>query len=129
MKLLLDTHIFLWLINQDSRLPKQWQEAIQNPINEIFLSVVSIWKCEIKYQIGKLNFPSSPAIYLPEQRSKHFIKSLVVDEATIAQLINLPLLHRDPFDRLLICQALQHNLILVTADAAIMNYPIVQCLQ
>jgi len=58
MKLLLDTHIFLWLINQDSRLPKQWQQAIQNPINEIFLSVVSIWECEIKYQIGKLNFPN-----------------------------------------------------------------------
>jgi len=53
----------------------------------------------------------------------------VVDEATITQLINLPLLHRDPFDRLLICQALQHNLILVTADGAIMNYAIVQCLQ
>jgi PIN domain nuclease of toxin-antitoxin system len=94
MKLLLDTHIFLWLINQDSRLPKQWEQAVQNPINEIFLSVVSIWECEIKYQIGKLNFPNSPAIYLPQQRSKHFIKSLVVDEATITQLINLPLLHR-----------------------------------
>lgn len=102
MKLLLDTHIFLWFINQDCRLSEHFKQAIQNPDNEIFLSVVSIWECEIKYQLGKLPFPQSPAIYLPQQRTKHFIKSLVVDEASIAQLINLPPLHRDPFDRLLI---------------------------
>lgn len=92
------------------------------------MSVVSILECEIKYQLGKLPFPQSPAIYLPQQRAKHFIKSLVVDEASIAQLINLPPLHRDPFDRLLICQALQHNLIMLTEDRAILNYPMVQYL-
>ena len=128
MKLLLDTHIFLWFINQDNHLSDNFQQAIQNPANEIFLSVVSIWECEIKYQLGKLPLPQSPAIYLPQQRTKHFIKSLVVDEASIAQLINLPLLHRDPFDRLLICQALQHNLIMLTEDKAILNYPMVQYL-
>jgi PIN domain nuclease of toxin-antitoxin system len=128
MKLLLDTHIFLWFINQDNRLSEHFKQAIQNPDNEIFLSVVSIWECEIKYQLGKLPFPQSPAIYLPQQRTKHFIKSLVVDEASIAQLINLPPLHRDPFDRLLICQALQHNLIMLTEDKSILNYPMVQYL-
>lgn len=128
MKLLLDTHIFLWFINQDCRLSEHFKQAIQNPDNEIFLSVVSIWECEIKYQLGKLPFPQSPAIYLPQQRTKHFIKSLVVDEASIAQLINLPPLHRDPFDRLLICQALQHNLIMLTEDKSILNYPMVQYL-
>ncbi len=128
MKLLLDTHIFLWFINQDNRLSENFQQAIQNPANEIFISVVSIWECEIKYQLGKLPFPQSPAIYLPQQRAKHFMKSLVVDEASIAQLINLPPLHRDPFDRLLICQALQHNLIMLTEDKAILNYPMVQYL-
>lgn len=128
MKLLLDTHIFLWFINQDCRLSEHFKQAIQNPDNEIFLSVVSIWECEIKYQLGKLPFPQSPAIYLPQQRTKHFIKSLVVDEASIAQLINLPPLHRDPLDRLLICQALQHNLIMLTEDKSILNYPMVQYL-
>ncbi|MDJ0588555.1 MAG: type II toxin-antitoxin system VapC family toxin [Pleurocapsa sp. MO_226.B13] len=100
MKLLLDTHIFLWLIHDNERLSEEYRQAIQNPNNEKFLSVVSIWECVIKYQVGKLNFPSSPEIYLPMQRREHLIKTLTVNENSIAWLINLPLLHRDPFDRL-----------------------------
>ncbi|HIK10136.1 MAG TPA: type II toxin-antitoxin system VapC family toxin [Oscillatoriaceae cyanobacterium M33_DOE_052] len=129
MKLLLDNHIFLWFIQGDSRLSEKFHEAIQNQASEVFLSVVSIWECVIKYQMGKLDFPESPVIYLPQQRAKHLIKSLVVDEASIAQLINLPPLHRDPFDRLLICQALQHNLMIVTEDQAILSYPMVSTLR
>ena len=106
MRLLLDTHIFLWLINDDRRLSDKFRQEIQNPNNEKFLSVVSIWECVIKYQRGKLDFPSSPETYLPMQRKEHLIKTLIVDENSIAQLINLPLLHRDPFDRLIISQAL-----------------------
>ncbi len=102
MKLLLDTHIFLWLIDDDERLSEQYRQAIQNPNNEKFLSVISIWECVIKYQIGKLNFPSSPEIYLPKERRKHLIKTLTVDENSIAQLVKLPLLHKDPFDRLIL---------------------------
>ena len=113
MKLLLDTHIFLWLINNDKRLPKQYRQAIQNPSNEIFLSVGSIWECVIKHQIGKLDFPDSPEIYLPRERRKHLVKTLTVDENSIAQLSKLPLLHKDPFDRLIIAQALQHGLITI----------------
>lgn len=129
MKLLLDTHVFLWFINQDHRLSQKFREAIENPEHEIFVSVVSIWECVIKHQLGKLPFPESPAIYLPQQRSQHLMKSLVVDEASIAHLMNLPLLHRDPFDRLLICQALQHQLMMVTEDRAILDYPMVNALQ
>jgi PIN domain nuclease of toxin-antitoxin system len=86
MKLLLDTHIFLWLIDDDKRLSEQYRQAIQDPNNEKFLSVVSIWECVIKYQIGKLDFPSSPETYLPKERRKHLIKTLTVDENSIAQL-------------------------------------------
>ncbi|MGL6338327.1 MAG: type II toxin-antitoxin system VapC family toxin, partial [Waterburya sp.] len=75
MKLLLDTHIFLWLIDDNQRLSNQYRQAIQNPNNQKFLSVVSIWECVIKYQIGKLNFPDSPEIYLPGERRKHLIKT------------------------------------------------------
>ena len=123
MRLLLDTHIFLWLINEQSRISENLQQALSNPDNELFLSVASIWECTIKYQLGKLNFPESPEIYLPEQRFKHLIKSLIIDEGSIAQLINLPLLHKDPFDRLLMSQSLQHNLIIATEDNAILVYP------
>ena len=122
MRLLLDTHIFLWLINNNSRLSNKYRQEIQNPKNEKFLSVVSLWECVIKYQIGKLNFPSSPETYLPIQRSKHLVKSLIVDENSIAQLISLPLIHRDPFDRLIISQALQYDLTIMTADKAILAY-------
>lgn len=129
MKLLLDTHIFLWLIDDDKRLSEQYRQAIQNPNNEKFLSVVSIWECVIKYQIGKLDFPSSPEIYLPKQRRKHLIKTLTVDENSIAQLVKLTLLHKDPFDRLIMAQALQHDLIVMTEDKLILAYPDIRLLQ
>ncbi len=128
MKLLLDTHIFLWLINDDKRLSEQYRQAIQNPNNEKFLSVVSIWECVIKHQIGKLDFPSSPETYLPKERRKHLIKTLTVDENSIVQLVKLPLLHKDPFDRLIMAQALQHDLIIMTEDKLILAYPDIRLL-
>lgn len=128
MKLLLDTHIFLWLIDDDQRLSEQYRQAIQNPNNEKFLSVVSIWECVIKHQIGKLDFPSSPEIYLPMERRKHLVKTLTVDENSIAQLIRLPLLHKDPFDRLIMAQALQHDLLILTEDKLILAYPDIRLL-
>ena len=129
MKLLLDTHIFIWLIDNDRRLSKQYRQIIQDPNNEKFLSVVSIWECAIKYQIGKLNLPSSPETYLPVERRKHLIKTLTVDENSIVSLVNLPLLHKDPFDRLIMAQALQHNLTIMTEDKLILAYPDIPLLQ
>jgi PIN domain nuclease of toxin-antitoxin system len=126
MKLLLDTHIFLWLINDSPRLSDSYRQAIQNPNNEKFLSVVSIWESVIKYQVGKLNFPGSPEIYLPQERRKHLIKTLTVDENSIARLIRLPLIHKDPFDRLIMAQALQHNLLIMTKDKLILAYSDIQ---
>ena len=123
MKFILDTHIFLWLINEDPRLTEDKAQVIINPENEVFLSVVSIWECVLKYQIGKLQFPQSPEIYLPQQRSKHLCKSLGISEETIKQLIKLPMIHKDPFDRLIICQSLESDLTIITEDRAILSYP------
>lgn len=124
MRILLDTHIFLWLIQDDQRLSDEHRQIIQNPNNEKFLSVVSIWECVIKHQIGKLDFPASPAIYLPLERRKHLIKALIVDENTIAKLTEVPLLHRDPFDRLIIAHALHYDLMIVTVDSKILQYSV-----
>jgi PIN domain nuclease of toxin-antitoxin system len=129
MKLLLDTHIFLWFISGSNQLSAIFRDSIQNPNNTVYLSVVSLWECIIKYQLGKLPLPESPEIYLPKQREQHRIDSLTVDEASVAQLIKLPSLHRDPFDRLLICQSLQHNLTILTADEAVMSYQMAQFLK
>ena len=92
--------------------------------NEVYLSVVSIWECVVKYQLGKLPLPESPEIYLPKQRDRHQIPNLDLDEGSVIQLAKLPLLHRDPFDRMLICQALQHNLTIATVDAQILKYSV-----
>ena len=128
MRLLLDTHIFLWLISGDPLMPTQARTEISNPNNEVYLSVVSIWEAIIKYQLGKLPLPSPPGSYLPAQRRLHQIASLPVDELSVAELANLPPLHRDPFDRLLICQTKQHGLALITVDFEILRYPDIQTL-
>lgn len=124
MKLLLDTHVFLWFISGDRRLSNDLRDSIRDSDNEVYLSVVSVWEAIIKYQLGKLPLPESPETYLPKQRDLHLIASLHLDENSVAQLANLPLLHRDLFDRILICQALEHGLTIATVDAAIRAYSI-----
>jgi PIN domain nuclease of toxin-antitoxin system len=124
MRLLLDTHIFLWYISGDGRLPTAMKDAIRDPGNEAYLSAVSVWEAIIKHQLGKLPLPQPPETYLPEQRRRHLIVSLDVDEESVTRLARLPSLHSDPFDRLLICQALQHGLAIATADPVIQSYPI-----
>lgn len=108
MKILLDTHVFLWYISGDQRLTRSMLEQLRQPANEVYLSVVSLWEIIIKYQIGKMPLPQSPEQYIPQQRQNHMIGNLDVDVdvASVRQLITLPTLHNDPFDRLLICQAI-----------------------
>jgi PIN domain nuclease of toxin-antitoxin system len=124
MKILLDTHIFLWFISGDSRLSADIRDKIRNTDNEVYLSVVSVWESIIKHQLGKLPLPEPPETYLPKQRDLHQIVSLFVDEKNVAQLAKLPPLHRDPFARMLICQALQNGLAIATVDAVIRTYSV-----
>lgn len=124
MRLLLDTHIFLWYIMGDPSLPQKGVDAIRDPSNEVFLSAVSLWEVIVKYQTGKLPLPAPPQIFVPMQRQRHQIATLPLDEPSVMHLSRLPLYHRDPFDRMLICQALASNLTLLTVDAAIKAYPV-----
>jgi PIN domain nuclease of toxin-antitoxin system len=124
MKILLDTCIFLWFISGDRRLSNPVRETICDSNNDVFLSTISIWESIVKYQLGKLPLPESPEVYLPAQRKLHHISSLSLDEASVAQLSILPSVHRDPFDRMLICQALEHNMALATVDDHIRSYPV-----
>jgi PIN domain nuclease of toxin-antitoxin system len=124
MKLLLDTHIFLWFISGDTNLPVYMRDAIADPNNDVYLSAVSLWEIIIKYQIGKLPLPQPPESYIPAARQSHRIESLPVDEASVIQLANLPPIHRDPFDRVLICQTLEHGMTLVTVDNNIQKYSV-----
>ena len=124
MTVLLDTCEFLWLVSGDARLPKAVADAVQNPTNEVFLSVVSYWEICVKHSLGKLPLPDSPERYVPLQREKHRIASLSLDEAAVARLVGLPSHHRDPFDRMLICQALADDLHIASSDALFRQYPV-----
>jgi len=124
MRLLLDTHVFLWYITADPKLPANFRAAIQDSANEVFLSVASVWEAVIKYHLGKLPLPAPPASYLPTQRDAHGIASLPVEEGAMSHLAGLPSIHRDPFDRLLAAQALQHELTVATVDPDVLAYPI-----
>lgn len=124
MKLLLDTHIFLWYISADPLLTAAARDAIRDPANDVYLSVASVWEAVIKNQLGKLPLPAPPATYLPAERVRHLIESLPIDEEAVAQVAQLPPLHRDPFDRILIGQAIRHELTLVSVDRAFQAYPV-----
>lgn len=124
MRILLDTHIFLWFISGDTQLSTDVRDAIRDPDNEVYLSAVSVWEAIVKYQLGKLPLPEYPETYLPKQRKLHQIVSLALDESSVVQLAKLPPLHRDPFDRMLICQALQHGLTVATVDVAVRAYSV-----
>ena len=124
MKLLLDTHIFLWYISADPKLPTDIRDAIRDPANDVYLSAASVWEAVIKHGLGKLPLPVPPATYLPQQRQAHHINTLPVEEEAMPYLARLPLLHRDPFDRILVAQSIQHDFSLVTIDEPVRAYPV-----
>ena len=126
MGLLLDTCTFLWLIWEDRKLPAQAREAIADATKPVFLSAVSIWEATNKHALGKLPvYAKEPAWqHFVRQRDRHQVAPLPLDERAIRHLEQLPPLHKDPFDRLLICQAIEHGLGIVTPDAAIRRYPV-----
>ena len=124
MRVLLDTHVFLWYIAADPKLPAAFQAAIQDPANEVYLSAASVWEAVIKHALGRLPLPAPPAEYLPRQRDAHGIAPLPVDEGAMPHLAGLPPIHRDPFDRMLVAQVLQHGLTMATVDPDVRAYPI-----
>jgi PIN domain nuclease of toxin-antitoxin system len=124
MRILLDTHIFLWFIAGDTRLPLPVRESVRDPDNEVYLSVASVWEAVIKYQLGRLSLPEPPQTYVPRQRERHQIASLTIDEASVARLAELPPIHRDPFDRILVAQAQRYGLTVATVDPLVKRYAV-----
>lgn len=124
MRILLDTHIFLWYISAHPSLPANLRDLVRDPANQIYLSAASVWEAVIKHSLGKLTLPEPPATYLPRQREAHKIAALAVEETAFIHLASLPLLHRDPSDRILMAQAIEHGLVLATLDDAIRAYSV-----
>lgn len=124
MKLLLDTCTFLWVTRGDAQLSPAAAALFRDPANEVFLSAVSAWEIAVKHHLGKLPLADAPARYVPRERERHGIEALALGEAETLMLDRLPLMHTDPFDRLLVCQAIQHGLTLLTPDPQIHRYPV-----
>ncbi|NPV30026.1 MAG: type II toxin-antitoxin system VapC family toxin [Firmicutes bacterium] len=124
MRALLDTHTFLWWITDDPQLSPRVREIISSGENKLFLSAASGWEMAIKAALGKLTFPGSLKIFIIEQLAVNGIDSLPVELAHALHVSTLPVIHRDPFDRLLIAQAQLENLPILTADPQIGRYDV-----
>lgn len=123
MRLLLDTCTFLWVITGDRLLSKRARALVVDPANEVYLSAVSAWEIVVKHALGRLPLPTAPETLIPRERERHQIEALPLDEASALNVRRLPRLHRDPFDRMLVSQAIIGGLVLVTPDRDIAQYP------
>ena len=124
MKLLLDTHTFLWFIMGNSSLGSKARTAIEDLANEKYVSVASVWEIAIKVSIGKLSLSAPFSALIPDQLIANGFELLNLEVAHAAALINLPFHHRDPFDRLLIAQAMVEQIQIVSIDSTFDAYPI-----
>jgi PIN domain nuclease of toxin-antitoxin system len=124
VRILLDTCTFLWLAEGDPGLSNLAREAIVDPSNEVYLSPVSVWEMVIKQALGRLVLKQPADRYVPEQRLLHRVDTLPVTEYAALQLSRLPHHHRDPFDRLLMAQAVAEACTIATPDPLIRGYPV-----
>jgi PIN domain nuclease of toxin-antitoxin system len=124
VRVLLDTHTFLWWISDSPKLSDVAREAIADERTQPIFSVVSGWEITIKAGVGKLEIPGSPGRFLSEQLSRNDVEILPIYLRHALRVYDLPDHHKDPFDRLLVAQALAEDLALVTADPFIAGYPV-----
>ncbi len=127
MKLLLDTHVFIWWAQEPERLSQQALELCRDTDNSLILSVVSIWEMQIKHQLGKADFILKTSLreMIESQQSQNGVEVLRIEAAHVMELDNLPYYteHRDPFDRLLIAQAKAEDIILFSVDHKMYENP------
>jgi PIN domain nuclease of toxin-antitoxin system len=123
VKLLLDTCTFLWIAEAAERLPPRIIALYQSSGNEVYLSAASAMEIAVKYSAKRLLLAEPPPVWLPKQRAAHGVEALAVDEESALHVSLLPLIHRDPFDRLLVAQAIVHGMTILTPDPIVARYP------
>jgi PIN domain nuclease of toxin-antitoxin system len=122
MKILIDTHVFLWGIQAEEKLSKRVQTLL--PASDVWISVVSLWEIITKVKIGKLELPTPVGDYLTAKLTSNGVSVLPLTYKHVLRLEELALHHRDPFDRILVAQSLEENIPLVTSDIEFEKYPI-----
>ena len=124
MRLLLDTHCFLWWISEPDLVSTMAQELIADGSNRLYWSAASSWEVAIKYQLGKLPMVEPPETFIPAQLLLNRCESLHITDAHAFRAAQLPRHHSDPFDRMLVAQAQHESLILLSQDAMLQRYDI-----
>ena len=122
MRLLLDTHAFLWWVAASGEVSRKAKSAIGSARNDCFVSVASGWEIAIQVSLGELRIDGALDRFLPEQLAANGFRALAIDLKHVAHVATLPFHHRDPFDRLLVAQALEEDLAMVTADPVMAEY-------
>lgn len=123
MENLLDTHTFIWFLNGDNQLSEKARRAIEKKGRMNFVSIASIWEIAIKISLGKLEM-ESPFNTIAEQMNANGFHLLPISFADTIQLLDLPLYHKDPFDRIIISQSITNNLTILSKDKAFQDYEI-----
>ena len=126
MRILLDTHAFLWFIMGDAKLSSAARKAIENVAHEKYVSVVSAWEIAIKWSLGKLTLARPFDLLIPQEIQKNGFVWLPLEMKHLIALTALPFHHRDPFDRSLVAQALQEGMPLVSGDSTLDAYGVVR---
>ncbi len=121
MKLLLDTHLLLWSAGLDHRLSRKAKALIHDPANELLFSAASLWEVAIKRSLGRTDFRAEPSV-LRRALLDHQYQELPVTADHAVRVADLPTLHKDPFDRLLVAQALVEGVTLLTTDKVVARY-------
>ena len=124
MRLLLDTCTFIWISGEVERLSEEAKDRITDPSNEVFLSSASVWEIALKFTRGRLILTEPPERFVPKNRERHGLAELPITEDAALQLTRLPSHHNDPFDRILICQAISESMTILTPDQLIRQYPV-----
>jgi PIN domain nuclease of toxin-antitoxin system len=124
MRLLLDTHVFLWWITNNPNLSARAREVISDSHNDLFFSAVSGWEIAIKAHLGRLQLPDDLERFIVAQLSANAILVLPIQLRHALRVYTLPDHHRDPFDRMLVAQSQVEDLPIVTADPQIARYPV-----
>jgi len=122
VKLLLDTHLLLWIAIDSDRLSPSTRELIENTENNLLFSAASIWEVAIKTSLGREDFALDPRLFRRGLIDNNYIELPITSEHAVT-VNNLPPIHRDPFDRILVAQAMVEGIILITADPQVAKYP------
>jgi PIN domain nuclease of toxin-antitoxin system len=126
MILLLDTHAFLWFVLNDRQLSQVACDLITNPLNNLLISPVSYWEIAIKISIGKYKLPGAFEAWIEHQIQVNEFEILPIKIAHAALVVNLPFHHRDPFDRLLVAQALTEEIPIISGDGVLDAYSVIR---